>query len=84
MKYADETTHLNPPLQFVPWVVVNGQALMEVSCPKKTSEKNVKSLKFYLIFLNLILYLFCGFCRIMEISWLMYAKLTTVPNGKAA
>ncbi|CAM8983301.1 unnamed protein product [Rhodiola kirilowii] len=29
LKYADETTHLNPPLQFVPWVVVNGRALKD-------------------------------------------------------
>ncbi|RDY10257.1 Gamma-interferon-inducible lysosomal thiol reductase, partial [Mucuna pruriens] len=28
-KYAKETAHLNPPHRFVPWVVVNNQALQE-------------------------------------------------------
>ena len=29
-KYAKETAELNPPHRFVPWVVVNNQALQEV------------------------------------------------------
>lgn len=29
-KYAKETALLNPPHRFVPWVVVNNQALQEV------------------------------------------------------
>ncbi|XP_057457390.1 gamma-interferon-responsive lysosomal thiol protein-like [Lotus japonicus] len=29
LKYATETAQLNPPLRFVPWVVVNNQALQE-------------------------------------------------------
>ena len=28
--YAKETAQLNPPHRFVPWVVVNNQALQEV------------------------------------------------------
>lgn len=29
-KYAKETAELNPPHNFVPWVVINNQALKEV------------------------------------------------------
>jgi len=30
LKYAKETSELKPPHRFVPWVVVNNQALQEV------------------------------------------------------
>ncbi|PNX82910.1 gamma-interferon-inducible lysosomal thiol reductase-like protein, partial [Trifolium pratense] len=38
-KYAKETAQLNPAHRFVPWVVVNNQALQELECaPLKVSD----------------------------------------------
>lgn len=79
--YASETTHLNPPHRFVPWVIVDNHPLQEVS---QLQFELVLSLFFAMWFFEMKLFSFV-WIRTTKTSWPTFAKLTkAVPHQKLA
>lgn len=72
-KYAKETAQLNPPHRFVPWVVVNNQALQEVC---DWSEKNLQPKWVLALLRPLTSSAFSCGCRTTKILWPIFAGLT--------